>query len=132
MTPANGDLHLLRAQTGEPEGQPMKLGAGTVTLGIAVGAFEEAVQYTKERKQFGRPIAEFQGLQWMVADMSIALDAARLMIHRAAHLPVANRANWLPSVMWVMRLCLQSLAARQSFTHASRRRCAWRQVATNP
>jgi len=69
------------------------------------------VQYTKERKQFGRPIAEFQGLQWMMADISIALDAARLMIHRAANVPVAIRANWLPSVMWVMRLCLKSLAA---------------------
>jgi alkylation response protein AidB-like acyl-CoA dehydrogenase len=67
-----------------------RVGAGTVALGIAVGAFEEAVQYTKERKQFGRPIAEFQGLQWMIADMSIALDAARLMIHRAANVPVGS------------------------------------------
>lgn len=67
-----------------------RVGAGTVALGIAVGAFEEAVQYTKERKQFGRPIAEFQGLQWMMADMSIALDAARLMIHRAANVPVGS------------------------------------------
>jgi alkylation response protein AidB-like acyl-CoA dehydrogenase len=61
-----------------------------VALGIAVGAFEEAVQYSKERKQFGRPIAEFQGLQWMIADMSIALDAARLMLHRAANVPVGS------------------------------------------
>lgn len=67
-----------------------RVGAGTVALGIAVGAFEEAVQYTKARKQFGRPIAEFQGLQWMMADMSIALDAARLMIHRAANVPVGS------------------------------------------
>ena len=67
-----------------------RVGAGTVALGIAVGAFEEAVQYSKERQQFGRPIAEFQGLQWMIADMSIALDAARLMIHRAANVPVGS------------------------------------------
>jgi len=65
-----------------------RVGAGTVALGIAVGAFEEAVQYSKARKQFGRSIAEFQGLQWMIADMSIALDAARLMLHRAANVPV--------------------------------------------
>ena len=67
-----------------------RVGAGTVALGIAVGAFEEAVQYSKGRLQFGRPIAEFQGLQWMMADMSIALDAARLMIHRAANVPVGS------------------------------------------
>lgn len=67
-----------------------RVGAGTVALGIAVGAFEEAVQYSKGRHQFGRPIAEFQGLQWMMADMSIALDASRLMIHRAANVPVGS------------------------------------------
>jgi alkylation response protein AidB-like acyl-CoA dehydrogenase len=42
------------------------------------------VAYTKARHQFGRPIAEFQGLQWMLADMSIQLDAARLLLHAAA------------------------------------------------
>jgi 3-sulfinopropanoyl-CoA desulfinase len=67
-----------------------RVGAGTVALGIAQGAFEEAVDYTKQRRQFGRPIAEFQGLQWMIADMSIALDAARLLIHRAANVPVGS------------------------------------------
>jgi 3-sulfinopropanoyl-CoA desulfinase len=67
-----------------------RVGAGTVALGIAQGAFEEAVDYTKQRRQFGRPIAEFQGLQWMIADMSIALDASRLLIHRAANVPVGS------------------------------------------
>jgi 3-sulfinopropanoyl-CoA desulfinase len=67
-----------------------RVGAGTVALGIAQGAFEEAVEYTQQRRQFGRPIAEFQGLQWMIADMSIALDAARLLIHRAANVPVGT------------------------------------------
>jgi alkylation response protein AidB-like acyl-CoA dehydrogenase len=62
-----------------------RVGAGTVALGIAQAAFEEAVDYVKEREQFGRPIAEFQGLQWMLADMSVQLAAARLMLHRAAH-----------------------------------------------
>lgn len=61
-----------------------RTGAATVALGIAQGAYEEAVAWVKEREQFGRPIAEFQGLQWMMADMSISLDAARMMIHRAA------------------------------------------------
>ncbi|MGI9415091.1 MAG: 3-sulfinopropanoyl-CoA desulfinase [Hyphomicrobiales bacterium] len=61
-----------------------RVGAATVALGIADGAYRLALDYAKEREQFGRPIAEFQGLQWMLTDMSIAIDAARLMIHRAA------------------------------------------------
>jgi 3-sulfinopropanoyl-CoA desulfinase len=62
-----------------------RVGAGTVALGVAQAAYEEAVDYVKRREQFRRPIAEFQGLQWMLADMSIQLIAARLLLHRAAH-----------------------------------------------
>ena len=61
-----------------------RVGAATVALGLAQGAYELAVEYANEREQFGRPIAEFQGLQWMIADMNIQLDAARMMIWRAA------------------------------------------------
>ncbi|MGJ4931542.1 3-sulfinopropanoyl-CoA desulfinase [Bradyrhizobium sp. HKCCYLS2038] len=61
-----------------------RVGAGTVALGIAQGAFEKAVTFVKEREQFGRPLAEFQGLQWIVADMAVALNAARLSLHQAA------------------------------------------------
>jgi alkylation response protein AidB-like acyl-CoA dehydrogenase len=61
-----------------------RVGAGTVALGIAQGAFEEGLAYLKTRRQFGRPIAEFQGLQWMLADMSTQLEAARLLLHDAA------------------------------------------------
>jgi len=61
-----------------------RIGAATVALGIAQGAFELALEYAGTRQQFGRPIAEFQGLQWMLADMSTSLEAARLMIRRAA------------------------------------------------
>jgi len=61
-----------------------RVGAGTVALGIAQGAFDEGVAYLQTRHQFGRPIAEFQGLQWMVADMSVQLEAARLLLHHAA------------------------------------------------
>ncbi|KWU17492.1 3-sulfinopropanoyl-CoA desulfinase [Achromobacter xylosoxidans] len=62
-----------------------RVGAGTVALGIAQGAFEEAVAYVKQRHQFGRPIAEFQGLQWMISDMAIQLNCARHMLHAAAN-----------------------------------------------
>jgi alkylation response protein AidB-like acyl-CoA dehydrogenase len=61
-----------------------RVGAGTVALGIAQGAYELALEYLGEREQFGRPIAEFQGLQWMLADMSIGLEASRALLHNAA------------------------------------------------
>jgi alkylation response protein AidB-like acyl-CoA dehydrogenase len=61
-----------------------RVGAGTVALGLAQGAYDLALDYSQKREQFGRPIAEFQGLHWMMADMSIQLAAARLLIQRAA------------------------------------------------
>ncbi len=61
-----------------------RVGAGTVALGIAAGAYELALEYSQHREQFGRPICEFQGLQWMLADMHIQLEAARLLLHKAA------------------------------------------------
>ena len=61
-----------------------RVGAATVALGLAQGAFDEALAFAKTRQQFGRPIGEFQGLQFMLADMAIGLEASRLMIHRAA------------------------------------------------
>jgi len=61
-----------------------RVGAATVALGIAQGAFELALEYSKTREQFGRPICEFQGLQWMLVDMDTDLNAARLLIHAAA------------------------------------------------
>jgi len=61
-----------------------RVGAGTIAMGVAAGALEHAKRYLLERKQFGRPLAEFQGLQWMVADMDTQIHAARLMLHEAA------------------------------------------------
>ena len=61
-----------------------RVGAGTVALGLAAGACELGVDFVKQRRQFGRPIAEFQGLQWMVADMATQLEAARSLTYRAA------------------------------------------------
>ena len=61
-----------------------RVGAGTVAMGIAAGALEHAVAWAKSREQFGRPIGEFQGLQWMLADMQTQLTAARLMLYAAA------------------------------------------------
>jgi alkylation response protein AidB-like acyl-CoA dehydrogenase len=61
-----------------------RVGAGTVAMGVAAGALEHALAWVKQREQFGRPIAEFQGLQWMLADMQTQLTASRLMLHSAA------------------------------------------------
>ena len=55
-------------------------------LGIAQGAFDKALTYAKERQQFGQPIANFQAIQWMLADMATQIDAARLLTYRAAYL----------------------------------------------
>ncbi len=71
-----------------------RVGAGTVALGIAQGAYETALTYAKKREQFGRPIAEFQGLQWILADAKIQLDAARLMIWHAAASAESNRTGF--------------------------------------
>jgi alkylation response protein AidB-like acyl-CoA dehydrogenase len=60
-----------------------RVGAATVALGIAQGAYEQALAYSARREQFGRPICEFQGLQWMLADMATQLSAARALIHQA-------------------------------------------------
>ncbi len=61
-----------------------RVGAGTVAMGVAAGALEHALQWVKSREQFGRPVGEFQGLQWMLADMQTQLTAARLMLYAAA------------------------------------------------
>lgn len=67
-----------------------RVGAAAVALGIAQGAYDLAVAYVQERHQFGRPIYEFQGLQWMLADMSIGLAAARALVHEAAQSATTN------------------------------------------
>ncbi|MBI5001451.1 MAG: acyl-CoA dehydrogenase [Euryarchaeota archaeon] len=63
-----------------------RTGIGAQALGIARGAFEEAVKYAKEREQFGRPIASLQAVQWKIADMAVKIEAARNLVHRAAWL----------------------------------------------
>jgi len=52
-----------------------RVGAGTIAMGVAAGALDRAKEYLKKREQFGRPLAEFQGLQWMIADMDASVHA---------------------------------------------------------
>ena len=61
-----------------------RIGIGTQALGIGRAAFEVSVKYAKERQAFGAPISSFEGIQWKLSDMAMNLDAARLLVHRAA------------------------------------------------
>ncbi len=69
-----------------------RIGIASQAVGIATAALEEAVAYAKERKQFGKPIADFQAIQWMIADSRTELDASRLLALRAAQLKEAGKA----------------------------------------
>jgi alkylation response protein AidB-like acyl-CoA dehydrogenase len=63
-----------------------RIGIGAMAVGIARGALEESLKYAAEREQFGKPLAEFEAIQWMLADMATEIEAARLLVQRAARL----------------------------------------------
>lgn len=67
-----------------------RIGVAAQSIGVAAGALEEAIRYSKERKQFKRKLADFQAISFMLADMATKLDAARLLTYRAALLKDAN------------------------------------------
>jgi butyryl-CoA dehydrogenase len=67
-----------------------RIGIAAQALGIAEGALEEAIAYMKERKQFGKPLSAFQGLQWMIAEMDTKVEAARHLVYKAACLKDAG------------------------------------------
>ena len=68
-----------------------RIGIGAQMIGVAAGALECAVEYSKERHAFGKPISSFQGIQFPLADMDTELQAARLMVYNAARLRDAGR-----------------------------------------
>jgi hypothetical protein len=76
-----------------------RISIAALSLGIARGALDATVKYVKERRQFGKAIAEFQGIQWKLADMATELDAARLLTQRAAVLKDAGRKVTRESAM---------------------------------
>lgn len=74
-----------------------RISIGAMALGLAQGAYDIALNYAKERQQFGRPIADFQAIQFKLADMATQIEAARLLVYRSAwlkdqHLPFAKEA----------------------------------------
>ena len=68
-----------------------RIGIAAQAVGIAQGCLEESVAYAQQRRQFGRPIGEFEAIQWMLADMTTEIDAARLLTYRAAWLAQQER-----------------------------------------
>jgi alkylation response protein AidB-like acyl-CoA dehydrogenase len=63
-----------------------RIGIAALSVGLAQGAYEAALKYSKERRQFGQPIAAFQAIQWKLADNATRIEAARLLTYRAAYL----------------------------------------------
>ena len=76
-----------------------RISIAALSLGMAQGAFEAALKYSKQRKQFGRPISDFQAIQWKLADMATEIDAARLLTMRAASMKDAGRKTTQESSM---------------------------------
>ena len=76
-----------------------RISIAALAVGIAQGAYESAVRYAKERQQFGKPIAEFQAIQFKLADMATQIDAARLLMYRAAWMKDAGKKTTKESSM---------------------------------
>ncbi|GGW22779.1 acyl-CoA dehydrogenase [Arenibacter certesii] len=69
-----------------------RISIGALSLGIAKGAYEAALQYSKERVQFGKPISQFQGISFKLADMATEIEAAELLLHKSAFLKNEGRS----------------------------------------
>jgi alkylation response protein AidB-like acyl-CoA dehydrogenase len=76
-----------------------RISIAALSVGIAQGAYEAAVKYAKERQQFGKPIAEFEGIQFKLADMATQIEAARLLTRQAAALKDAGKKTTQQSAM---------------------------------
>ena len=76
-----------------------RIGIGAQMTGLAEGALGHAIAYARQRKQFGRPIAEFQGVQFEIAEMAVDVEAARLMVYNAARLKDAGQPYLMEAAM---------------------------------
>ena len=90
-----------------------RISIGAMALGLAQAALDEAIRYSKERVQFGQPISKFQAIQWMIADMATEIEAARLMVYRAAALKDAGRRFTREAAM--AKLYASEVAERAGF-----------------
>jgi butyryl-CoA dehydrogenase len=76
-----------------------RIGIASQALGIAQAAFEASLKYAKEREQFGKPIAKFQAIQWFLAEMATDIDAARMLVYKAAYEKSQGRKYTVPAAM---------------------------------
>jgi butyryl-CoA dehydrogenase len=90
-----------------------RISIGAMALGLAQAAFDQAVKYSRERVQFGQPIASFQAIRWMIADMATEIDAARMMVYRAAAMKDAGKRFTKEAAM--AKLCASEVAERAAF-----------------
>jgi butyryl-CoA dehydrogenase len=90
-----------------------RISIGAMALGLAQRAFEEGTRYATQRVQFGKPISSFQAIQWMIADMGTEIDAARMMVYRAAAMKDAGKRFTKEAAM--AKLFASEVAERAAF-----------------
>ena len=102
-----------------------RISIGALSVGLAQGAFEEAVRYARQREAFGVPIAQHQAIQWMIADAALEIDAARLMVYRAAWLRDQGRPYTKQAAMAKLmasevaeRVCFNALQIHGSYGYS--------------
>jgi alkylation response protein AidB-like acyl-CoA dehydrogenase len=88
-----------------------RISIGALSIGIAKAAYEASLKYSQERIQFGKPISAFQGISFKLADMATEIEAAELLLHKAAYLKNENRKMTLNSAMcklFASELCVRA------------------------
>jgi alkylation response protein AidB-like acyl-CoA dehydrogenase len=103
-----------------------RIGIGALCVGLAQAAFEEAVRYAKEREAFGKPIAQHQAIQWMIADSATEIEAARLMVYRAAWLKAQARPYTIAASMGKLlasevceRVCFKAIQVHGGYGYSA-------------
>jgi len=103
-----------------------RISIGAISVGLAQAAFEHALTYAKERQAFGRPIAHFQAIQWMLADAATEIEAARMMVYRAAWLKQEGRPYTKEAAMGKMfatemaeRVCRNAIQIHGGYGYSS-------------
>jgi alkylation response protein AidB-like acyl-CoA dehydrogenase len=89
-----------------------RIGIASQAVGVAEAAFEASVKYVNEREAFGQKIGQFQGLQWMIADMKTRLEAARLLVYQAALKKTEAKHN--PNVRYTLEAAMAKLFAAET------------------
>src|SRR5581483_11362969 len=103
-----------------------RIGIGAISVGLAQAAHEYALSYAKERHAFGQPIANFEAVQWMLADAATEIEAARFMVYRAAWLKQQGRAFVKEAAMGKMfatemveRVCRNAIQIHGGYGYSS-------------